>query len=206
MQATSIPGVRAAGLIMTGVMLAEAWPLAMIGIQPQGPASLGRMLGWAAPPSSPLAWLMAAAVAAGYAALSMTSLPFIRTHALDMAPIKLLAVPFALVTGTFEELFFRKWLMDLLAGHAVGATIQVITSGVLFGFVHAFWGVLGGNLVAAGKAILFTSGLGVALGIVYLASARQLAPAAWAHVAINLVIEPWLMLAVMDLRRRPAAA
>lgn len=201
MQTEPIRGYRSAILILIGIMAAEGYPLVMIGLRPAGLPALAKLLGWGIPPVWPGAWLGAAAVAAAYAALSMKSLPFIRLHVLDLAPIKLLAIPFAFVTGVFEELFFRKWLMDLLATHGAGAAVQVLSSGIIFGLAHAFWGVLGRNMVAAGKAMLYTTILGTALGIVYLASGRILAPAAWSHVAINLVIEPWLMLGVMNLRR-----
>ena len=77
---------------------------------------------------------------------------------------KVLAVPFAVVTGTFEELFFRKWLMDVVARHGVGVAAQVAVSGVVFGLAHAVWGLLGRDVAAAGKAMAFTGGGGGGAG------------------------------------------
>jgi hypothetical protein len=181
----------------------EAAPLLGIALRPGGTAALAKLLGWGSAPIAPLAWLLAAAVAMIYAALSMASLPFIRHHALDRHALKLLAIPFALVTGTFEELFFRQMIMNALLAHGSGLLVQIVLSGLAFGAAHAVWGVLGGNMVAALKAMAFTTCLGVALAVVYLIAGRQLAPAAWSHIAINLIIEPWLVLAVINLKPTP---
>lgn len=45
--------------------------------------------------------------------------------------------------------------------------------------------------------MIATGLLGIALAVVYLASGRILAPCIWAHVAINLILEPWLLIAAM---------
>ena len=168
--------------------------------------SLVRWLGLGASEFSPLAWILGLTTAVAYSAASMTSLPFIRKHLLDRHPLKLLTIPFALVTGLFEEIFFRKWIIDWLTSHGWPIVAQIAVSGLAFGAAHAFWGLLGQNLRAAVQSMAFTTVLGCALAIVYLAAGRQLAPAVWAHVLINLVIEPWLMIGVVNLRsqRQPS--
>lgn len=45
--------------------------------------------------------------------------------------------------------------------------------------------------------MIATSLLGGALAIVYLAAGRVVAPCIWAHALINLVLEPWLLVAAM---------
>jgi hypothetical protein len=189
-------GTRIAALIMTGVMLVEAWPLWWIAVGPHGFAKLAKLLGWHTPPISLLAWVMGLAAALGYAAC----LPFIRQHVTDLTALKLLALPFALITGSFEELFFRKYIMDLTASNGASVPLQILASGMAFGLAHAIWGLLGRNLRAAAAAMAFTTGLGLALAVVYIVAARQLAPAAWSHILINLIIEPWLILGIMQLR------
>ncbi len=193
-------GTRIAALIMLGVTVVEAWPLVWIATEPGGLAFLGRLLGVGAPPVPALAWVLGLVTAVGYAALSARSLPFIRTHMLDVTALKALGVVFALVTGTFEEFFFRRWIMNLLQHHGVSVVVQVLASGVIFGAAHAVWGLLGRNLRAAGLSMLYTTGLGLALAVVYVVAGRQVAPAVWSHVLINLAIEPWLILGVMQLR------
>ena len=75
----------------------------------------------------------------GLPGASMISLPFIRQHALDRHPKKLLTIPFALVTGVFEEPFFRNWIIDWLAEHGWAVALQVVFSRLAFGVAHAFW-------------------------------------------------------------------
>jgi hypothetical protein len=42
--------------------------------------------------------------------------------------------------------------------------------------------------------------LDAALAVVYLAAGRVLAPCVWSHAAINVVLEPWLLVAAMSRR------
>jgi membrane protease YdiL (CAAX protease family) len=76
---------------------------------------------------------------------------------------------------------------------------QVIISGVAFGLVHASWTLLAKrNFKATLPAILSTSILGIFLAIIYLVGGRNLGPCIFAHVLINIVIEPWLMLSAVS--------
>jgi hypothetical protein len=54
-------------------------------------------------------------------------------------------VPFALVTGTMEELWFRKLLMDWAAGQGASAVLQILASAAVFGLAHGVWGLFAGN-------------------------------------------------------------
>ncbi len=188
-------------LIMSAVIAVQGFPLVFFALQKGGLAFVGRLFGFGAPSIAPLAWALSLLIAFCYGALSMRSLPFIREHALDFDALKLLAIVFALVTGTFEELFFRKWIMDWLSKREASLVLQILVSGVAFGVVHAVWGFLGGSLRAAVTSMVFTTALGWALAFVYIIAGRQLAPAAWSHILVNLAIEPWLLLGVMGLRQ-----
>jgi len=76
---------------------------------------------------------------------------------------------------------------------------QVIISGIAFGLAHAGWTLLAKrDLKFSLPAIISTSILGVFLAIIYLAGGRNLAPCIFAHVMINVVIEPWLMLSAFS--------
>lgn len=150
------------------------------------------------------AWIAAAAIAAAYIGASAWSLPYIASRLWDVTALKLLAIPFALATGAFEEIFFRRMLMNLMARPLhQEVMVQVIVSAVVFGFVHAIWGAFARSWNAVVVPMLWTSALGLGLALTYLLGGRDVAPCVWSHIAINLCIEPWLLIGVM---RRSADA
>jgi len=183
---------------LVGVTLTQVFCMALL-FRPRGNwfEFLGRYLG--APASGVLGWVLAAAVVVLYVAYSASMSPIIRRYAFDPGAwgsfigVRLMAVPMALVTGFFEESFFRKFLMDAGATHGYDAAMQVIGSAAIFGFVHAVWGLFGGQVRAALVVMVVTGLLGALLAVVYLAGGRAIAPPIAAHVAINLVLEPWLI-------------
>jgi membrane protease YdiL (CAAX protease family) len=150
-----------------------------------GPAATAGWLGWAA----------AALVAATYVWVSADRLPAVRENLLRPTLLKALAVVAALTAGVLEEVVFRKWLMDALQRHEMGALGQVLLSGLAFGLAHGVWGLMGRSLRAASGATIATGLLGAALALVYLLSGRNLAPCVAAHVLISALIEPGLVLA-----------
>lgn len=100
----------------------------------------------------------------------------------------------ALISGVFKEVFFRAFLMHLAQRGGWNGLGQVLLSAVSFGLAHGVWGLFGrGVRVALGSSVA-TGLLGTALAFVYLVGGRSVAPCALAHVLINLVIEPWLIL------------
>ena len=109
--------------------------------------------------------------------------------------LKLLAVALAISAGILEEVMFRRWTMNWLMAHGYGAFVQVLGAGLLFGAIHGIWGLMGKSFRAALGATIATGFLGVILGIVFLLAGRSLAPCIAAHFAINLLIEPGLVLA-----------
>jgi len=198
----SASDARKAAAVMIVVAGLEAWPLVLIARSPNGFAALERFLGWGTAIAPTAAWIAALAIAMIYAFASISSLPSIGRRAFDFTALKVLAVPFALVTGTFEELFFRRWLMDSTQGY--GVVVQIVLSAIIFGAAHGIWGLFGRNVRAALTAMAFTGVLGLALAVVYVLDGRQVAPCIWSHILINLMIEPWLLLGVMELRHPEA--
>ena len=83
------------------------------------------------PSGTSLGWIAAAGVTILYVGYAMRALSFVRTYAFvprrwrEATGLKLFAVPMALVTGLFEEMFFRRFLMDLAQHHGAGAAEQV---------------------------------------------------------------------------------
>lgn len=122
-------------------------------------------------------------------------LPSVRENLFRPTLLKLLAIALAISAGILEEVMFRRWTMNWLMAHGHGAFIQVLGAGLLFGAIHGIWGLMGKSFRAALGATLATGFLGVMLGIVFLLARRSLAPCIAAHFAINLLIEPGLVLA-----------
>ena len=187
----------------------RAWPalIGVITIEGAALALIVRAAGWErfahyifVPPGNTASWAAALAVAIAYIAYAMNGLSFVRTYAFvprrwrEAPGLKLFAVPMALVTGLFEEIFFRRFVMDYAMQHGAGATMQIGYSALSFGIVHGIWGLLGGARAGIG-AMISTGILGGLLAGVYLLGERSLLPCAASHIAINLVLEPWLLLA-----------
>jgi hypothetical protein len=136
------------------------------------------------PPGSLPSWILAAAVMGAYVAYSASRSPVIAAYAFDPAAwrsvwgLRLFAIPMALVTGFFEEAFFRK----------------SVISALVFGAAHAIWGIFGGKFRAALAVMLATSVLGGLLAIVYLLGGRSVGPCIAAHIGLNLFLEPWMVI------------
>ena len=108
-----------------------------------------------------------------------------------------LALAVALTSCFVEEAVFRKFRMDSLQHRGYGVALQILASGLLFGAAHGIWGAFRGSFVAAAGAMVVTGLLGLALGAVYVASSRILAPCVVAHFLINAFAEPGLVLAAV---------
>jgi uncharacterized protein len=185
---------RKAWIVLLGITTTEAFPLVIYTMQ--GPLRFAKILGFYGPnKGTPLGWALAFVVAAVFVVLSVRRSPFMQQHFTAVSASKLFAVLiFAPVTGIFEELYFRKLLMDSVLHHGGSAAAQVLASALLFGLAHGVWGLLGRSLRIAIGATVATGLLGSALAVVYLASARSVAPCIASHALINACIEPWLIL------------
>lgn len=139
-------------------------------------------------------WIAAAIVTALYVGYG-TRLPSVRAHLLRPSALKLLALLVAITAGILEEVMFRRWIMNYLQHHGFNWLLQILGSGLLFGLLHAVWGLFGRSLRAALGATLATGLLGMMLASVFVAAGRSLAPCVVAHFAINALIEPGLVLA-----------
>jgi membrane protease YdiL (CAAX protease family) len=147
----------------------------------------------------PLAWILATITAIAYVLYTMKVIPMVLVKQKETSWFKLLGILSAVVGGIVEEVFFRRWIMDMLMSGGVAPILQVIISGVVFGLVHASWTLLAKrDFKATIPAIISTSILGIFLAIIYLAGGRNLGPCIFAHVLINIVIEPWLMLSAVS--------
>jgi hypothetical protein len=152
--------------------------------------------------ASPMAWILAAVTAIAYVVYTMRVIPFIAEMQREISLFKLLGIFAAVVGGIVEEVFFRRWGMDMLLSRGFGSVPQVVISGIAFGLAHSGWALFAKrSLKFSLPAVLSTSMLGVLLAVVYLVGGRNLGPCIAAHVMINIVIEPWLMLSAVSGKR-----
>jgi membrane protease YdiL (CAAX protease family) len=147
----------------------------------------------------PIAWILTTIVGIVYVLYTIKAIPSIASMQREISLFKLLGILAAVIGGIVEEVFFRRWIMDMLMSRGFASIIQVIVSGVAFGLAHASWTLLAKrDFKVTLPAIMSTSILGFFLAIVYLAGGRNLGPCIFAHVMINVVMEPWLMLSAVS--------
>ncbi len=141
----------------------------------------------------PLAWVLATITAIAYVSYTMKVIPLVLVKQKEISSFKLMGFLSALA-AIVEEVFFRRWIMDMLMSRGVAPILQVLISGIVFGLAHASSIVARGDFKFAIPAIISTSVLGTLLAIIYLVGGRNFGPCIFAHAIINLFIEPWLML------------
>ena len=86
-----------------------------------------------------LAWILAMVIAIAYILYTMRVIPLVLTKQKEISLFKLLGILSALIGGVVEEVFFRRWLMDMLLSRGADPILQVIISGVAFGLAHTAW-------------------------------------------------------------------
>ena len=158
------------------------------------PIPLFQNLGFERGSIAPLfAWILATITAIAYVLYTMKVIPIVLVKQKEISWFKLLGILSALA-AIVEEVFFRRWTMEMLMARSVAPILQIIISGIVFGLAHYSWILARGDFKFAIPAILSTSVLGTLLAIIYLVGGRNLGPCIFAHAIINLIIEPWLML------------
>ncbi len=138
-------------------------------------------------------WLLSAVIVLLYVTYTVKFVPFVGKNMFVFSWLKAISIISTIVLGIFEELWFRKILMDWLLSFEYGFIIQVLVSGLVFGVAHTLWVLNGGQLKIALPVIFSTSMLGFLLAILYIVGDRNLIFPIAAHVTINLFIEPWLI-------------
>ncbi len=178
---------RVAGAVLLGITAVELTPFVF---------AFPGVLRAIAKPTPLWAHVAAIAIAAGYIAFSVRS-PGVRFHLWDRSWLRLAAIALAIVAGVVEEVYFRRVLMNALQGVGVGVILQILASGVAFGIAHAIWGIRAGWRVALGVSVV-TGVLGLVLAVLYALDGRLVVPCIEAHILIDLVIEPALMLNAVE--------
>ncbi len=143
-------------------------------------------------------WLASFSIALGYIYYTFSVVPFVKRMQRELSLLKCIGIWAAFASGFMEEIVFRKMLMDWVMSIGGGLFTQLTLSAVAFGLIHASWVLIRGNLKIALPVILSTTVLGFLLAALYVASGRNVLPCIVAHVLINLVIEPWLILCAVS--------
>lgn len=163
--------------------------------------NLGFSAGELAPPH---VWIIAIGFAVAYISYSFWAVPFVRAQQHELSLFKAIGVIAAFASGIMEEVVFRRWLMDTALALGVPSAGQVILSAVVFGACHLIWHVFSADRRFSPFAAVSTVVAGAALAIIYLLADRSVGPCIVAHIMINLVIEPWLVLAAVSGADSPA--
>lgn len=195
-------GLRARATIeLTSAMLSEIVVLALL-VSYLKRRGIGlRQIGlWA---SSPVYGWVAAGAVAGLFVWFNLALPLRNEQ--HLAELSLFHIYNALtagvVAGLVEEALFRGFFMTQLAWAGFGKAAQVIISATLYGLVHSAWGITSGMLTMqmVGGAVVGTAVFGAFCSIVYLLSRRSLMPVIVSHMAIDVIIEPWLFMVALKM-------
>ncbi|MGZ8360510.1 MAG: CPBP family intramembrane glutamic endopeptidase [Allosphingosinicella sp.] len=144
------------------------------------------------------AWVAALLFAGAYIAYTFRVLPFVREHQREVSLFKLIGVAAAFASGIMEEVVFRRWLMDTALAYGIGSVGQVLLSGIIFGLFHLVWHAFSADRRFSLYGAASTVVAGAALALIFLLGGRNLGPCIAAHMLINLVVEPWLVLAAVS--------
>ncbi|MEH6944240.1 CPBP family intramembrane glutamic endopeptidase [Bacillus sp. JJ722] len=148
--------------------------------------------------SSGSVWFFTFFIVIAYISYTVIALPFVSEHLFTFSWLKVIGIWAAIVTGIVEEVLFRHILMDFLLSINFSNTSQILISGIVFGLAHGAWVLLRGDLKIAIPVIISTTVLGSLLAALYIMTDRSTFAPIIAHILINLVIEPWLMLAAVS--------
>jgi hypothetical protein len=113
-------------------------------------------------------------------------------QALEPSALNLTGSMAPLLDGVTQEVFFRGYLILRLARGGFGPLTQLLLSSLAFSAIHV--GYMGEGWSSALPTLFGTVGLGLALGWAFIRSGYSLRPPIVAHVAILLIVQPWLAL------------
>lgn len=143
-------------------------------------------------------WFFTLLIVIGYIFYTVMTLPFVKNNLLTVSWLKLIGIWAAIVSGIAEEIIFRHLLMDYLLSMEFSNVSQVLISGIAFGIAHCTWVLLRGEIKIAIPVIISTTILGCLLAMLYIYTGRSTFAPIVAHILINMVIEPWLMLSAIS--------
>lgn len=142
-------------------------------------------------------WAPTLTIVALYAGFTLWGIPVVRSFVLRPNVLGLVAIWAAVASGIIEEVVFRHLLMDWLDHHDYSPWFQAIASAALFGAAHAVWVLMARDWRIIVPVVSSTALLGLALALLYLSADRSTFPPIAAHILINLIIEPGLIVSAI---------
>jgi membrane protease YdiL (CAAX protease family) len=171
-------------ITLGGVLIAELVALgATMAYYRRKGITLGQ-LGWSMPRNTGAVIALSLAVALLYSGFTLR-IPQIKENITEISLLKLWGVFVGILAALMEEVIFRGYIMARLQQVRISPLVQVLFTSVAFALLHLGFGFVG---------ILCTLVVGVALGGLYLLGQRNLLGPALCHSGINAVVEPWLLL------------
>lgn len=138
-------------------------------------------------------WFIALVIIAVEAAVMFGFFLDVGWRALEPSAVNITGSIAPLMDGVTQEVFFRGYLILRLARGGYSPFMQLLFSSVAFSAIHV--GYVGEGWSEALPPLLGTMGLGAALGWAFIRGGYSLRPPIVAHVAILVLIQPWLALA-----------
>jgi hypothetical protein len=138
-------------------------------------------------------WIIAGVIIAVEAVVMHGFILDVGWRALEPSAVNVTGSLGPLMDGVTQEVFFRGYLILLLARGGHGRFVQLLFSSVAFSAIHV--GYVGEAWKEALLPLLGTMGLGAALGWAFIRGGYSLRPPIIAHVAILILVQPWLALA-----------
>ena len=152
----------------------------------------------------PFSWVLAIITAVAYIFYTAYFDKIVRQNLFKFNLLKIVGIYAAIVSGIFEEIFFRQMLMDWLQNIGTNVFLQIVVSAIAFGVAHGLWGLFSQDRSFTIAAVASTTILGLLLAITYIIGGRNVLPAIVAHMLINLFIEPWLILSAVKTSNKKA--
>lgn len=178
-------------IVLVWILFAASWFVLRLRGQRLGDIGWGR-------PARLWGWLLAVLFAAFYGGGTLYGMMQAGAPVTsDWSAFRIaVALGIGVSAGICEETVFRGFLMSQARDGGAHWSVQIVLSALLFGLAHAGWAALGGQFDPAKVLgpVVATAILGAMMAVVYLVSRRSLGPAIFAHGAIDVLIEPWLLL------------
>ncbi|MCU0914714.1 MAG: CPBP family intramembrane metalloprotease [Planctomycetes bacterium] len=140
-------------------------------------------LGWRLPRNSATVVLLSLAAGLLYVGYTL-QIPAVQEKITEISLFKLWGLLSGVAAAVMEEIVFRGYLMARWQQVKITPLFQVLLTGVAFSVLHLGFGLMG---------IVYTFVLGMALGGLYLLGRRSLLGPILCHGSINAIIEPWLL-------------
>ena len=186
---------------LTAAMIAEIGVLLLLVLYLRRRGNTLRSLGlWQSAPG--VGWLAAGVVTTLFIAFNLALPLRAEKHLTEISLFHLYnAISAGIVAGLVEETLFRGFIMTELRSSGWGKTAQVVTSSLVYGSVHATWGLISGMFTVelVGGAVIGTAVFGCFCSAVYLLSGRSLMPVVLCHGLIDFAIEPWLFMVAVSM-------